>query len=388
MNQEIALLASQINGRVTEIRHDLHRHPEIAYDEHRTAGAIETFLDEIGVAHSRLAGTGVVATIGGEGRTVALRSEMDALPMDDRSGLPYASEYPGRAHACGHEGHMAILLGTAWVLNRLASELAGAVKLIWQPAEEGGAGAKKMIDAGALADPAPELIFALHGWPGLPVGRFGCRFGSAMAAVDNFEIVVNGRGAHAAMPQNGVDPIMIAARIVEGIQLVRSRMLDPIAPAVVTVATIHGGGTAYNIIPDTATLSGTIRTLDPTTRAAVPEMLERMAIHTAEASGGNASFTLLDGYPPTINDRQATAFAQRTLSGIFGPDAVWEIPEPVMGGEDFAYYLEHIPGSFIRLGVGDRPSLHSSQYDFNDEAIVYGIRAMAGMASAYLNDGL
>jgi len=387
MNDRIAKLAEEITARVTEIRHDIHKHPEICYNEHRTAGTVKAFLDEIGVANESCTETGVVATIGsGGGHVVALRADIDALPMPDQSGLPYASANDGVAHACGHDGHVAILLGTAWALKQIEGELAGTVKLIWQPAEEGGAGAEKMIEHGVLENPAPEAIFGLHGWPGVPVGSAAYRFGSAMAAVDNFRITVTGKGAHGAMPHAGIDPITIAARIVEGIQLVGSRMINPLDPVVVTVGQIHGGS-AVNVIPDTVEMGGTIRSLDPATRRRILNAMERMVDGTAKASGGEGVFEVTDGYPPTINEERATAFARDTLKGIMGDENVREIDKPVMGGEDFSYYLQKIPGTFLRLGVGNTPPLHNAKYDFNDKAIPFGIQVMAGLAVRFMEKG-
>ena len=388
MDKRIAALVHEIFDRLVAIRHDIHRHPEIRFQEERTAGVVESFLDEIGVPHKRCGGSGVIALIGSNrSRVVCLRSELDALPMPDLSGLPYASVNDNAAHACGHDGHIVILLGTAWILKKLEKELNGTVKLLWQPAEEGGAGARTMIESGALDDPAPEAIFGLHGWPLLPVGKAGYRFGPAMASTDDFELRVKGRGTHGAMPHGGVDPIPIAARIVEGFQLIRSRMINPLKPMVVTVSTIHGG-TAVNVIPDEVTMSGTIRCIDPETRKAIPGLMERMAVHTARASGGDAEFKLTAGYPPVICEERTTRFAMDFLADILGKNNLFEIPEPVMGGEDFAFYLEKIPGTFLRLGVGDRPPLHNSSYDFNDEVIPYGVRIMAGIGARYLETWL
>ena len=388
MDSRIAQLSEEIREKVTLIRHDIHSHPEICFQESRTAGVIEAFLEESGVPHERCTDTGVVAVIGkGNGHIVGLRSDIDALNMPDLSGLPYASEYEGVCHACGHDGHIAILLGTAWVLKQFENELAGKVKLIWQPAEERGAGADKMIRNGVLNNPAPEAIFALHGWPNMPVGTAGYSFGPSLASTDNFEIIVRGKGTHGAMPHGGVDPITIAARIVEGLQHIRSRMINPLTPVVITVGTIHGGSTV-NVIPDEVTMSGTIRTLDIETRNLIPELMDRMTVQTARASGGDAVFNITEGYPPTINEDRATAFARDVLKDILGPENVNEIMKPVMGGEDFAYYLEKIPGTFFRLGVGDRPALHNSSYDFNDETIPVGIRVMTGIAVRFMNEGL
>jgi len=384
MNNRIKKLAEEIKEHIILIRHDIHQHPETAYREKRTAQVIETFLDEIGVPSQRCAGTGVAAVIGSkEDHVIGLRSEMDALPTPDLSGLPYSSVNNGISHACGHDGHSAILLGTAWVLKQIESELNGKVKLIWQPAEEGGAGARKMIEEGVLDSPAPEAIVALHGWPTLDVGKVGYRFGPAMASTDNFEIIVQGKSTHDALPHAGVDPIPISARIIEGIQHIHSRMLNPLTPLVITIGTIHGG-TTENIIPDKVKMTGTIRTIDPDTRKIIPDLMKRMVIETAQASGGDAECNILAGYPQTINDDTTTAFARDTLEEILGKHNLVEIPNPVMGGEDFAYFLEKIPGTFIRLGVGESPPLHNSMYDFNDEAIPFGIRIMAGIAVKFL----
>lgn len=388
MDTRIEKLIQDILERTKDIRHDFHRHPETKFQEKRTSDTIGSILDEWGIGWRRCAGTGIVAMIGGdEGRTVALRADIDALPVPDQSGAPYASCNEGFSHACGHDGHIAILLGTAWVLKQIESSLHGKVRLIWQPAEEGGAGAEKMIRDGALKDPVPDAIFALHGWPGLPLGTTGYRFGPSMASTDDFVITVRGKGTHGAMPHAGVDPVAIAARVIEGVQTIRSRMLNPIVPAVVTISTVHGGS-AVNVIPDEVVMSGTIRTLDPTVRTSIPPLMKRMVEQTAQASGGEGEFLLTAGYPPVINEERATAFVRDALYEIMGKDTVVEIPDPVMGGEDFAYYIEKIPGSFFRLGLGERPALHNSRFDFNDEAIPYGIRAMTGIALRFLDIGL
>lgn len=388
MDGRIESLIQSVLARTKDIRHDFHRHPETKFNETRTAATISSILDEWGIAWRRCAGTGTVAVIGGgTGHTVALRADIDALPVPDQSGVPYASQNEGFSHACGHDGHIAILLGTAWVLKQIEPDLRGKIKLLWQPAEEGGAGADKMIRDGALMDPIPEAIFALHGWPGMPVGSTGYRFGPSMASTDDFIITVRGKGTHGAMPHAGVDPVAVAARVIEGVQTIRSRMLNPIVPAVVTISTVHGGS-AVNVIPDEVVMSGTIRTLDPSIRASIPPLMKRMVEQTAQASGGEGEFLLTAGYPPVINEERATVFVRDALCEIMGKDMVIEIPDPVMGGEDFAYYMEKIPGSFFRLGIGDRPALHNSRFDFNDDAILHGMRAMTGIALRFLDKGL
>ncbi|MFC1606503.1 M20 family metallopeptidase [Candidatus Latescibacterota bacterium] len=383
----ITSLIGNIITRVLDIRHDIHQHPEVGLTEHRTAGVIEGFLDEIGVAHERCTETGVVAHIGSSGgRVVALRADMDALAMPENSGQQHASVNDGVAHACGHDGHVAMLLGTAWVLKQVEDKLNGMVKLIFQPDEEGGTGAKKMVDAGVLESPRPDVIFALHDWPGFPVGTVGYRFGPVLASVNSMKIVVKGKGTHGALPHAGIDPVTISARIIDGLQLIRSRMIDPLDPIVISVCTIHGGS-AVNVIPDEVILGGTIRTVKPETQTRVLELIELMAVDTARASGGDATVTFPGSFPPTVNDDKATAFARDVIADNLGKDHAHEVTTTSMGGEDFSHYLKQIPGTFLLLGVGDRVALHNPAFDFNDEAIPAGIRVMTEMVVKFLDNG-
>lgn len=388
MNNTIAELAGKISERITTIRHDIHQHPEIGRKEFRTAGVIASFLDEIGVSHTRCTETGVVALIGsGEGRVIALRGDMDALSMPDSSGLMYASVNEGLAHACGHDGHVAVLLGTAWVLKQLERDLPGTVKLIFQPDEEGGTGARSMIEAGALENPAPEVIYAIHGWPDFSPGKVGYRFGPVLASVNSFRIIARGRGTHGALPHAGVDPVAMAARIIDGVQHIRSRMISPLEPVVISICTIEGG-TAVNVIPDEVVMKGTIRTLNPNTQKAVLDMMERMVAGTARASGGEGIFDVTASFPPTINDTRATAFARDVIADLIGAENAVEVEQSSMGGEDFSAFLQEVPGSFLMLGVGDRIAIHNPSFDFNDEVIPVGIQVMAGISVRFLEKGL
>ena len=388
MINRITQLAEDIKTKVTDIRHDIHQHPELGLEEFRTAEIIERFLDEINVSHKRCGGTGIVAVVGsGEGHTVALRADMDALQMPETSDIPYASVHENIAHACGHDGHVAMLLGTAWVLKQLEHELNGTVKLLFQPAEEKGVGAPEMLANGAFDPPEPEAIYALHGWPEFPPGKVGIRFGAMLASTVTFEIVVKGQGTHGALPHIGIDPLTIAARIIEGIQHIRSRMISPLAPIVITIGKIRGGS-ASNVIPDTVTMLGTMRALDSETRRKVLDMMERMITGTAKASGGNAELNILGIFPATTNDIRSTELARDVITETLGPESVVEVQEPSMGGEDFSYFLERIPGSFIMLGVGDKYPIHNESYDFNDESIPVGIRIMSGIALKFLQHGL
>ena len=388
MINRITQLAEEITAKVIDIRHDIHQHPELGLEEYRTAGIIEKFLDDINVPHKRCGGTGIVAVIGsGEGHVVALRADMDALQMPETSGLPYASVNENIAHACGHDGHVAMLLGTAWVLKQLEHELEGTVKLLFQPAEEKGVGAPEMLENGAFDEPSPEAIYALHGWPDFPPGKVGIRFGAMLASTVSFEIVVKGEGTHGALPHIGIDPITIAAQIIEGIQHIRTRMISPLEPIVITIGKIRGGS-ASNVIPDKVTMNGTMRSLNSETRQKVLDMMERMITGTAQASGGNAVVNILGIFPATTNDTHATELAKDVVTEMLGPENVVEVQEPCMGGEDFSYFLERIPGSFIMLGVGDAYPPHNESFDFNDESIPVGIRIMSGIALEFLRRGL
>ncbi|MFA6470889.1 MAG: M20 family metallopeptidase [Candidatus Latescibacterota bacterium] len=370
-----------------DVRHRIHNHPEIAHQEFETAGTIEAYLDGIGVPHSRCAETGVVAHIGNtNGRTVALRADTDAIEVQDTSDPSASSANRKVAHACGHDGHITILLGAAWYLKQVEQTLPGMVRLIFQPAEESGTGAEKMIQDGALSSPVPDAIFALHGWAGIPLGKIGCRFGPVMAAVDSFRITIRGKGTHGAMPHSGVDPIVIAARIIEGIQTVRSRMIDPLTPFVVSVGSIHGGLTV-NVIPDEVILGGTIRTLTRETFSEIIRNLDRMAQFTAQASDGKAIFEITESFPSTTNDNRAAALVRDAAGETLGSENVVELQSPTMGGEDFCFFLDKIPGAYFMLGLGDSAPLHNPSFDFDDRAIPNGIKIMASVAIRFLEHG-
>ncbi|MGJ3241988.1 MAG: M20 metallopeptidase family protein [Opitutales bacterium] len=373
---------------LTAFRRDLHQHPEPGFQEKRTAARVAERLERLpGLSiETGIAGTGIAAVLGADrpGPCIALRADMDCLPMDDASGKPWASQNPGFAHACGHDGHTACLLGAAEVLSGYADRLPGPVKFIFQPAEEGLAGARSMIEAGVLKDPAVRAIYGLHGWPGLETGHIGFRKGPLMAASDKFSLIVHGQGGHAAMPHLAIDPVVAAAHIVTGLQSIVSRGVDPLDSAVVTAASIHGGST-FNVIPARVEIQGTVRTLRESTRSFVFERIERLARKTAEAHGCTVKAQLNRGYPVCANDDTATDIltwiAQGTLDS---PDRI-RTPAPVMGGEDFAFFAEVIPAAYWFLGVkapdDDRPAqLHQPHYDFNDSQIPLAVRLHCAVA--------
>lgn len=371
--------------RAIELRHRLHQIPELGYEEFKTAAAIRAELDSLGVAHVDGipdAPTATVAWIGDPRKPcVALRADIDALPIAERTALPYASMHPGLMHACGHDGHTATLLGTTAVLNSMRDELPICVKLIWQPAEEGGGGGERLVDAGVLdgrLGPKVQAIFGLHGWPGLKVGTVATKPGTLLAATDTFSSMFIGRGCHGAFPHTGIDPVVTACEAVLNLQQFVSREFDPTDSAVVTVAKVHAG-TATNVIPDEATIEGTARTLSEESRKRIRASIERRCTGIADANACELRFEWIEGYPPTINDPAMSDYVAKIAKQTFGPDRYYPVPRPSMGGEDFAYYLQKVPGCFFLVGVEplDRvtyPPLHSDRYDFTDESLAVGMR--------------
>ena len=378
---------AQLAPVITAWRRDLHAHPETAFEEHRTADKVAQWLAALPgvVIRTGVAGTGIVADIGAgrPGPTIALRADMDALPMDDGCGQPHASTIPGRAHACGHDGHTACLAGAAAVLAAFPDKATGPIRLIFQPAEERWGGAKKMIEEGALDNPAPVAIFALHCWPALPVGDIGVLEGPALASTDAIEITVHGRGTHAATPHLGIDPIHIAAHIITSLQGYVSRLRDPLDPGLITIGSIHAG-TTHNVIPDTALMSGTLRAYSQKEREAGKAAIRTIVEHTAAAFGGKAEVEIIEGYPVTVNDAALQQYTLRTARALFGAERVTDKIARGMGGEDFSFYAQEIPGCFIRLGVTPADAkpipVHNPAFDFNDDAIANGVELLCSLA--------
>lgn len=375
---------------IIALRHELHQHPEIRFEEKWTSARIARFLDEAGIPYTQghAKGTGIVAQIEGHGdKTVALRADMDALEIQEDTGLPYASQIPERMHACGHDGHMACLCGTAKVLNAQRESLGGKVKLIFQPAEEQAAGGRFIVEEGLLDD--VQAVFALHGWPSLPVGAVGIKSGPAMASADFFRIDIAGKGCHGGDPAAGIDPVVVASHITTGLQNIASREINPWDPVVVTVARIQAGTTS-NVIPENAFIEGTFRALDEKVRHKIFDALERIAENTARAHRATAEVSFLGHpYPPLHNDEAMSLFARDTIVDAFGKDNLAEPEHPAMGAEDFAFYLQKTPGAFLFLGVNPRddeahPPLHSPHFNFNDDALATGIELMSRLALGFL----
>jgi len=368
------------------IRHDLHRHPELAFDEHRTSGIVQQELGKLGIQfQSGLGkGTGVLGFLPATGEaqeTVALRADMDALPIFENTGKEYTSTVEGKMHACGHDGHTTILIGAARVLSKL-EERKNNVLFVFQPAEENGGGGNYMVQDGVLdgrvLGPKADIIFGLHGYPGMTVGGVGTRTGPMMASSDEFWIQVRGKGGHAAMPHTGIDPVMVSAQIINALQTICSRGVSPLDSIVVTVGSIHGG-TATNIIPDTVDLAGTIRTLRAETREYGEKRLREIVEGVARSLGASVEIKVNKGYPVTANAPEAAERFRRTVEGL-QPDV-----EPTMGAEDFSYYGQVTPACFFWLGLVPEgqtsfPNLHAPEFDFNDEAIPVGVKAMCQLA--------
>ena len=366
---------ADLAGEIAEWRHDLHAHPELLYDVTRTAGTVAKKLREFGCDEivTGIGRTGVVGVINGRkgaGRTIGLRADMDALPIEEANELPYKSTVPGKMHACGHDGHTAMLLGAARYLAETRN-FAGKAVVIFQPAEEGGAGGKAMVEDGLMTRFGVGEVYGMHNYPGMPVGAFGIRPGPVMAAADYISITIEGKGAHAARPHLGIDPVLVAAHIITGVQTVVSRNVDPIKSAVVSIPMVEAG-TADNVIPQTVKLKGTARTLDPGVRDLVEKRLHEIVEHTAAALGAKATMTYRRNYPVLVNHEKQTGFAASVASQIVGESRVDTDLPPMMGAEDFSFMLNERPGAFIWIGNGDSAGLHHPKYNFNDEAIPVG----------------
>ncbi len=387
----IAQTIAEVLPEVVEIRHHLHRNPELSHHERNTAAFVAEKLRGLGLdsVQTEVGEHGVVGTLRGGaegtagGRIFALRADMDALPIQEESELPYKSCVPGVMHACGHDGHTATLLGTATVLARLRDRIPGTIKFVFQPAEETVGGARRMCEAGIMAD--VDAIVALHGWPGVGIGQIGVRSGPMMASSDTFDIVVQGKGAHAAMPHISVDPIVVGAQIVLALQTLASREISPVEAVVVTVAQFHAG-TAYNIIPGSAELKGTVRCLSASLRDTMPEYIERIVAGICTAARAQYTFCYHSGTPVTVNNAEINALVAEVGAEVLGPNHVLHLDAPSMGAEDFGVFLHYVPGAMFRLGVGeDSPPLHTPCYNFGDAALPHGMELFTRIALRYLD---
>jgi amidohydrolase len=383
---------STYHAELKEIRHDLHAHPELGFEEARTASLVAERLGSWGIeVHRGLARTGVVGVVTGRGhsseRSIGLRADMDALPVTERGKLPYRSRHEGRMHACGHDGHTAMLLGAARYLAETRN-FAGTAYLIFQPAEESGAGGQVMVKEGLFERFPANRIFALHNWPLLPAGKLAVRPGPVMAATDELQITVHGRGGHGAVPHLAADPVVACAHIIAALQTVASRNVNPLDSIVVSLCSMQTSQLgAFNVIPDSVQLAGTVRTFHAHTRELAEARVRDITTKVAEALGARAEVHYRRGYPATVNNAAEAHFAARVAERIFGAENVVTDAEPTMGGEDFSYMLLERPGAYAWLGQGGGPGgcfLHNPHFDFNDEVIPLG----AGYLAALVEEGL
>ncbi len=380
-NGLVQRVREEFGESIVALRRDIHREPELGFDTRKTAEKVLDALDGLPLeVQTGVAENGVVATLEGSGNgpTVGLRADMDALPIREQTNLPFASEVEGRMHACGHDGHTSMLAGAARALSGMRDQLQGDVRFFFQPAEEGGGGGRVMVEEGA-AD-GVDSIFALHLWPGLPFGVAATRPGPIMAASDAFEMKVRGTGGHGAFPHETADAVVMAAQIITALQTLVSREADPVEPAVVSVGEISAGS-AFNIIPGEVRLGGTVRTLDADLRQRMPERLEELARGVANGMRGDVELDYDFSYPVAANDPEAARRALAVAGSLFGGDHARELPNPSMGGEDFAFFLEKLPGAFVWLGVGeDVPRLHTSAFAFDEEILPRGAALLTALA--------
>lgn len=365
---------AELLPEITAWRHDLHENPELLFETHRTSAIVAAKLEEFGCYEvvTGIGRTGVVAVITGKantsGKVIGLRADMDALPMQEQTDLPYKSKIDGAMHACGHDGHTSMLLGAAKYLSETRN-FDGKVVVIFQPAEEGGGGGKEMCDDGLMDRWGIQEVYGMHNWPGLPVGQFAIRSGAFFAATDQFDMVIEGRGGHAAKAHLTIDTTVVASHVVIALQSIASRIVDPVENAVISITSFETSSKAYNVIPQTVHLRGTLRTMTKETRALVRKSLADIAQGTAAAFGATAQVDFKGGYPVMVNSEEQTEFAAKVATSVA---VKCDLADQTMGGEDFSYMLEERPGAYIFVGNGDGADVHHPEYVFSDEAMPAG----------------
>lgn len=393
ISDRIKAISSKHFAKMVKLRREFHQYPELGYKEFKTAERVAKELKKLGIQVKTGVGmTGVVGVLAGKkkGKTVALRADMDALPITEQTNFPYKSKNKGIMHACGHDAHMACVIGAATILSELKDELPGNVKFIFQPSEESPpGGAKPMIQAGALRNPRVSGIFALHCDSAIPVGRIGVKEGPFMAQADSFNITIKGVSGHGARPHDGIDAILVASQVMQALQTIASRKIDPVQPVVISVGKIQGG-TKRNIICDRVTLEGTSRSLNKEVAKRIPRLLKEIISGITKSAGAAFELKYIPGYPVLINHSKATELARRTITQMFGKKAIYEIKKPLMGAEDFAFYLQKVPGSFLRLGIRNpkRNAIypwHHPRFTVDEDAIRNGAALLAGVAFDFLS---
>lgn len=385
---DIRQLVYEHENLFIQTRRDLHQIPETAYTEKKTSAYVLKHLTPLGLEiQTGIAEFGVVGLLktGRPGPTLMIRADMDALPLNEETGLGFASTHQGAMHACGHDGHMAMVLGAATILNTIKDEFSGSIKFVFQPAEEGPGGAKPMIDAGVMDNPRVDYAIGCHLWPDIPAGTVGVKTGPFLAAMDNFEIKIIGRGGHGAMPHMCVDALEVGTQVVNALQRIVSRHMNPLVPSVVTVGSFHAG-TAFNIIPGEAILCGTTRTFDKEVWLSWQERIEGIVRGVCQSMGAKFELEYSRGYPPTINDEMMADTVRRCAAKVVGEDKVVE-PRRTMGGEDMAFYLEKAKGCYFAIGVGQEGAapIHNPAFDFNENVLPLGVEMYCRVALDLLN---
>jgi hippurate hydrolase len=387
--QNLKIQIAKIVPHIVKIRHAIHQNPEIALKEFETSALIRSLLKKAGIEVLKpFLETDVVAMVKGKkpGKNVTLRADIDALPLLEKTGLPYASKRQGTMHACGHDGHTAMLLGAALLLNRMRDQVGGSVRFVFQPGEEIVAAGKQLVATGALQNPRPDAVFALHAWAGMPLGAVASKPGALLAASDFFTVEVKGKGAHGSRPEDSIDPILTVARLVEALQSLVSREFSSLEPVVVSVCRI-AGGTNGNVIPDSAEIEGTTRYLKPELKQKIESAIRRIVKGVCDSMGASFSLKYDSPYIPTINDDHMVALGKTVALRVLGPGKWFDLTSPSMGAEDFSYYIRKHPGAMFRLGMGEKSaSLHNSHFDFNDKAITSGILFLVSLALEVLSE--
>jgi amidohydrolase len=373
---KIKSLIQPYKDLVVNTRRELHRIPEVAYTEEKTSAYVADYLKREGLSVTTgIARYGVVGLLetGRPGPTLLIRADMDALPITEATGLPFASQHPGVMHACGHDGHTAMALVTATAMNALKNRINGTIKFVFQPAEEGPGGAKPMIEAGVMENPHVDYALGCHIWPNIPEGTIGIRAGALLAAMFRFDITITGKGGHGAMPHLCVDALETGCQVVAALQRIVSRMMNPLSPSVISVGQFRAG-TTFNVIPESASLCGTARTFDKTIWKRWPEIIEKIVKGVCESMGAGYDFQFIQGYPPTINDPDMAVRMQRIAGDVVGLDRV-VVPDKTLGGEDMAFFLEKVPGCFFCLGAGDDvyAGIHNPRFGFNEDILLSGV---------------
>ena len=385
---DIRQLVNAHKELIINTRQDLHQIPETGYTEEKTSAYVAAYLEREGLeVQTGIAQFGVVGLLqtGKPGPTVMIRADMDALPLKEETGLSFASIHEGVMHACGHDAHMAMALGAASVLTQMKNDLNGAIKFVFQPAEEGPGGAKPMIDAGVMENPQVDYAIGCHVWPDIPEGTIGVRPGPFLAAMDRYDLKIIGKGGHGAMPHICVDALEVGTQVVNALQRISSRHMNPLKPVVVTVGSFHAG-TAFNVIPGEAELSGTTRTFDLEIWDSWEQRLEKVIRGVCESMGADFEFKFAKGYPPTINDESMAELVHRCAAEVVGHEMV-VVPDQTMGGEDMSYFLQRAKGCFFALGVGREgtPSVHNPKFDFNEDVLPLGVETHCRVAMEILN---